>query len=178
MAEMENEVLEKILQRRSCRDFTGEAVPEEAMKHILEAGLLAPTSMNKKPCEFYLVTDKAVLEKLSRAKKAGANMLKDCSAAVAVFADSGRSDVWIEDCAAALSFMHLAAVAEGVGSCWCQMRRRRSLLGEDAEENVRQALGITDEKMRIVGMLALGMPKRIAEPHYEDEADWKKVYRI
>ena len=77
-----------------------------------------------------------------------------------------------------MSYMNLMAAEQGLGSCWCQMRRRRSLLGEDAEENVRQALGITDEKMRIVGMLALGMPKRIAEPHYEDEADWKKVYRI
>jgi nitroreductase len=178
MPEMENNVLEVILKRRSCRKYAGEAIQEEKMKRILEAGLLAPTSMNKKPCEFYVITDKAVLQKLSKAKKMGAGMLSVCSAAVAVLADSGKSDVWIEDCACALSYMSLTATAEGVGNCWCQIRNRSTLMGKDAEGNVRKALGVTNEKMRLAGILALGMPASEAKPHTEDEADWKKVHKI
>ena len=81
-----------IMNRRSTRKYKDEPVPEDKVNMILQAGLLAPTSQNRKPCEFYLVNDKARLEKLSKAKKFGAGMLSDCDIAVAVFGDSGKAD--------------------------------------------------------------------------------------
>lgn len=59
-------LFETILKRRSVRTYTDEEIPEEKLEKILEAGLLAPTSRNRKPCEFYLVKDKEILEKLSK----------------------------------------------------------------------------------------------------------------
>ncbi|MGN0094022.1 MAG: nitroreductase family protein, partial [Methanobrevibacter sp.] len=41
--------------RRSVREYTGEDIPEEKLERIIQAGLLAPTSRNRKPCEFMVV---------------------------------------------------------------------------------------------------------------------------
>ena len=99
------ELMDTILKRRSIRKYTGEDIPEETLRQILQAGLLAPTSRNLKPREFYVVKDKDTLRKLSAAKSAGGGMLAQCSAAIAVFGDSEKADTWVEDCSIAMSFM-------------------------------------------------------------------------
>lgn len=81
-----------ILKRRSIRNYSAEPIPEEKLRRIIEAGLLAPTSRNRKPCEFYAVRDKAMLKSLSEVKPAGGAMLADCAAAIVVMGDSDKSD--------------------------------------------------------------------------------------
>ena len=58
------DLTEIILKRRSVRKYKDEAVPEETLQKILQAGLLAPTSRNLKPCIFYAVKDRETLKKL------------------------------------------------------------------------------------------------------------------
>jgi nitroreductase len=171
------ELEEVILERRSVRKYTGEPVPENKLRKIIEAGLLAPTSRDRKPCAFFAVTDTETLKRLAGAKTAGGAMLRKCSAAVVVCADSEKSDTWIEDSSIALSYMNLMAVSEGVGSCWCQIHLRSSLRG-DAEQNVKDILGIENEKMRIVGILALGMPGEEKAARTAADADWGKVHFV
>ncbi|MGN0034829.1 MAG: nitroreductase family protein [Coriobacteriales bacterium] len=172
-----SDLMNTILNRRSVRKYTGEEVPEEKLKAVLQAGLLAPTSMNKKPCQFYVVRDRETLKKLSKAKKVGAGFLSDATVGIAVFADSGKSDVWVEDCSVAMSYMNLMAAEQGLGSCWCQMHLRSTLTGKDAEENVRKALDVPDT-YRIVGVLALGIPAQAAKPHTLDDVDYSKVHEV
>ena len=47
-----NTLLQTMLQRRSVRKYTGEPVPEEKLKLILQAGLASATSKNRKPWEW------------------------------------------------------------------------------------------------------------------------------
>lgn len=171
------ELLDTILQRRSVRRYTGEPIPDEKLEKILQAGLLAPTSQNRKPCEFYVVKKKSVLTELSKAKKLGAGFLADCDVAIAVFGDSKKADTWIEDCSIAMSYMNLMASEQGIGSCWCQMHLRSSLLGKDAEKNVKEILSVPEEYC-IVGILALGIPTKEIQAHSLSEADFSKVHRI
>lgn len=49
------ELLDAILTRRSIRKYTTENIPEETITKILQAGLLSPTSRNRKPCEIPLL---------------------------------------------------------------------------------------------------------------------------
>ena len=170
------ELLDVMLQRRSVRKYTKEPVSEEKLEKILQAGLLAPTSRNIKPCEFYVIRDNAVLKELSKSKKMGAGMLAECDMAIAVFGDSNKADTWIEDCSIAMSYMNLMATEQGIGSCWCQMHLRSSLSGKDAEVNVKKILSVP-EKYRIVGILALGMPVKESEPHKLDDLDYSKIHR-
>ena len=169
------ELLDIMLHRRSVRKYTAEPIPEEKLEKILLAGLLAPTSKNRKPCEFYVVRDKAVLKQLSEAKKLGAGMLSECDSAIAVFADSKKADTWIEDCSIAMSFMHLMAAEQGVGSCWVQIHLRSSSLGKDAEAGVRPVLSVPAH-YRIVGILALGMPAKESQPHTLEDLDQTKLH--
>ena len=169
------ELMDIMLHRRSVRKYTEEDIPEEKLNMILQAGLLAPTSMNRKPCEFYVVRDKAILKKLSKVKSMGGGMLSECNAAIVVFGDSKKADTWIEDCSIALSYMTLMAQSQGVGSCWCQIHLRSSQLGKDAESGVREILSVPD-RYRIVGILALGMPAQEPKPHTLEEIDWNKVH--
>lgn len=171
------ELKETIRRRRSIRQYTGEPISEEALNQILQAALLAPTSMNRKPCRFYVVKDKDVLKKLADAKKAGGKLLADCDAAVVTVGDSEKADTWIEDCSIAMSFMMLAAVDQGIGSCWVQIYLRKQEDGSDAEDAVREILSLK-ETDRIAGILALGIPAKEAEPYTEADADMGKVIRI
>ena len=45
-------------------------------------------------------------------------MLKEAACAIVVVGNEDASDVWIEDCSAVMSNMHLMAHALGLGSCW------------------------------------------------------------
>ena len=166
---------EIILNRRSIRKYKNDEIPEDKLRKILQAGLMAPSSQNRKPCEFYVIRNRGILKSLSEAKAMGAAMLSECNMAITVLGDGEKADTWIEDCSIALSFMMLEAEEQGVGSCWCQMHLRSSADGKDAEENVRGILHIS-AKYRIVGVLALGIPEQKPSPHSPYDADWNKVH--
>ena len=170
------ELLDVMLQRRSVRRYTGESIPEEKLDKIIKAGLAAPTSRDFRPCDFYVVRDKAVLAELAGCKAAGAGLLAGADAAIAVFADPEKADTWIEDSSIALAYMDLAASSLGIGSCWVQMRMRKDENGGDAEQNVRQIMGIEDP-FRVVGVLALGIPAEEKQPYDPEGLKWEKVHR-
>lgn len=169
------ELMDVMACRRSIRKYREEPVPEEQLRQILRAGLLAPTSRGKRPWEFFVVRDKGTLRELSRAKRHGSALIAGCDTAILVFADSELSDAWIEDSSIALAYMDLAAASLGVGSCWVQMRMRKDEDGGDAEQNVREIMGV-EEPFRIVGILALGMPAEKKDPYGPDELKWEKVH--
>ena len=171
------DLLEIMANRRSIRKYTEEEIPEEKLQKILQAGLLSPTSRGKKPWEFFVIKDRELLQTLSKAKRHGSALLADCNTAIAVFADSDLSDAWIEDSSVALGYMYLMAEEQGVGSCWVQMRMRKDEDGNDAEQNVREILGV-DLPLRMVGIMALGMPAEEKEPYLPDTLDWEKVHEI
>ena len=144
-----------IQKRKSVRRYADKPIPQDILDYILQAGDLAPTSRNLRPCTFHLIQDKETLRRLSRAKKAGAAFAADAGAAIVVVADSEKADTWIEDSSIALTYMMLAAEEQDLGCCWVQMHMRASEDGRDAEENVREILGL-QERFRIVGLLAIG----------------------
>ena len=49
------DLLDVMLKRRSVRKYTEDEIPNEKMNRILQAGLLAPTSRNLKPCNFLII---------------------------------------------------------------------------------------------------------------------------
>ena len=168
------ELFDAMLKRRSVRKFSDEDITKEQLEKILEAGLLAPTSMNRKPCNFMVIENKEKLEKLSKAKDHGAELISGAKKAIAVIADTLVADTWIEDSSIALTYMHLMATDLGLGSCWVQIHLR-SREGTDSESIVRDILKI-DDHYRVVGILALGVPESTPEPHTLDDIDKSKIH--
>lgn len=170
------ELMDVFLNRRSTRKFNGEKITKDELDNILQAGLLAPTSMNRKPCNFMVVENREILTKLSKAKDHGAELLEGADKAIVVLVDTLIADTWCEDSSIALTYMHLMATELGVGSCWVQIHLRKKD-GIYAEEVVRDILKV-DDHYRISGILALGHSDDIPKPHSLKDIDKTKVHFI
>ena len=59
-------ILELLRNRTSVRNFTGEDIPMDVIKNILEAGRLSPSGGNEQSWKFGVITDKDVIKKISQ----------------------------------------------------------------------------------------------------------------
>ena len=168
-------MLDTILARRSVRQYTNEAIPEEKLNAILYAGLAAASSKNRRPWEFVVVRDRDMLNRLCACRPGAEKLLVTCHAAIVVAADTELVDVWVEDCASAITQMHLMADALGVGSCWLQVRLRKAADGRDTTDVVRDALGIP-ERYGVMAILTLGMPADHPAPRTVEDLPLEKVH--
>ena len=119
-------MIDLLKNRRSIRKFTEEKVSKEDLEKILKAGLLAPSSMNKKPVEFVVIEDRQTILKLEKCKKFGTVPLKTAPLVICVISDSELSDVWVEDASIAATFIQLEVEKLGLGSTWIQIRKREA----------------------------------------------------
>ena len=167
-------LIDIMLKRRSTRKFNDEPVTKEELEKVLQAALLAPTSMNRKPCNFLVVERKETLVELSKCKNHGAELIANADKAIVVVADTMIADTRCEDSSIALTHMHLMATELNLGSCWVQIHLRDKD-GVDAEEVLRDIVKI-DDHYRIVGILAIGHSDDIPQPHTLDDIDKSKIH--
>ena len=71
------EYKELIKNRRSIRVYQDKAIPDYVIKEILSEACLAPSSSNKQPWKFLVVTNRNLIKKLSEESKK--NILVDIS---------------------------------------------------------------------------------------------------
>ena len=174
-----NQLLQLMLNRRSIRKYTGEPIPEDKLKLILQAGLSSATSKNRKPWEFVVVQEKETLQTLAKCRVGAARMLENAGCAIVVFANTEVTpDVWAEDCSIAMSNMHLMADALGLGSCWIQGRCREAENGQTTEVFCRELLGVP-EQFALEAILSSGVPAErpkgyTVEDLKEEKIHWEK----
>lgn len=170
------DMLNAILHRRSVRQYTDAPIPEEKLQAILQAGLSAASSKNRRPWEFVVVRDRQMLDQLCKCRPGAENLLGNCTAAIVVAADAAKVDVWVEDCATAMTQMHLMADALGIGSCWLQVRLRNAPDGiRTTEDVVRELLGIPAH-IGVMAILTLGMPVNHPGMRKVDELPMEKIH--
>lgn len=167
------DLLEK---RRSIRRFADRPVAAEKIDQLLEAALRAPSSRSLNPWEFVTVDDRDRLQALAGCKPHGAAFLADAPLGIVVCADPSRCDVWIEDCAIALSFMQLAAVELGLGSCWIQVRQRDHAGGAPASDYIAGLLDLP-ARLQVAAMLAVGYPEAPKAGHPREALLFERVHR-
>ncbi len=152
------DLFEAIRGRRSVRSFMDRPVEEEKLRAVLEAGRLAPSARNLQDWRFVVVRDAATRKRLAEA----ARNQEFVGQAPVVIAACGTSDMimtcgqpaYALDVAIAVDHMTLAAVAEGLGTCW---------IGAFYEESVKEILGIPVQ-IRVVALLLLGYSAQAARP--------------
>lgn len=163
-----------IQNRRSIRKYQDKAVEAETIDLLVEAFLRAPTSMGKNSWEFVVVTEKELLEKLSRAKPHGAGFLKNAPLGVVVCGDPGISDVWIENSSIASIYIHLAATSLDLGSCWIQIRERQHDTSGSAENYIKNVLGLPAH-LRVLSIIAIGYADESKAPHPGEALAYDRV---
>jgi len=161
--------------RRSHRKFTNEEIDGEAVKLILRAALMSPTSKGQRAWQFVVVDDKSDLEKLADAKDMGSQLLKDAPLAIVVLGDPLQNDCWVEDGSIAAISMQYQAEDLGLGSCWVQMRGRGLSDGTSADTVIRGILDIP-ENLSVLCVLAIGHKADERKPQNEDRLKWENVH--
>ncbi|MBN1556442.1 MAG: nitroreductase family protein [Phycisphaerae bacterium] len=147
------ELYEAIRKRYSVRSYEAKDVEDEKLRRVLDAGRTAPSARNRQEWKFVVVRDPAVRAKLAAA--AEQEWIQAAPVIIAVvgltdgqtmFCDVPKDPV---DCAIAIDHMTLAAVAEGLGTCW---------IGHFKQDEAKKILGVP-EGAKIIELLPLGYPK-------------------
>ena len=152
-----NEVLQKIKTRRSVRAFRSESVPEDILEQIIEAGTYAASGRNRQPSIIVSVTDKKILQELSKVNAQimgapDADPFYGAPAVLIVLAQKGVN-TYLYDGSLVMGNLMLAAHSLGVSSCWIHRARETFELPEWKEW--LSSLGIQGEYEGI-GHVALG----------------------
>ena len=148
-----------ILKRHSVRHYTDQPVERELIDQLIAVAQTAPSSKNCKSSAFMVIDDPDTIRALSQMRTSGCAFMDKAPVVIVVLGDSELSDMWVENSSISATFLQLAATANGLGSCWVQVRgRERSKDGSvpgTAEEYVKQLLGIVDG-MSVLCLIALG----------------------
>lgn len=162
------ELKEVLLKRRSVRKYTEEAVSQEDILELLHAAMSGPSACNKRPWEFYVITNEELLGKLR-----GASMFTKMKAPLAIVVcgnleralPAKMADYWIQDCSAATENILLRATDLGLGAVWCGIYPQKR-----AEKKVREILGLNEKKIPL-NLIFLGHPAENPEARdqYEEE---------
>jgi nitroreductase len=157
------DVFEAIKGRRSVRAFTSKPVSDDDVKTILDAARQAPSAGNLQPWEFIVVRDAEIKKRLAQAALDQA-FIEEASVVIVACADESRSSprygsrgstlYCIQDTAAAIQNLHLAALALGLGTCW---------VGAFDEAEARKLL-VTPQNARPVAIIPVGYPAEKPKP--------------
>jgi nitroreductase len=150
------DVFEAIEKRRSVRSFEpNRDVPEELVEEILRCGCQAPSAGNVQPWRFIVVRDGGLKQALAAAAQ-GQDFVARAPVVIVVCADLASHSLSygqrgvelysIQDTAAAIENMLLAATALELGACW---------VGAFHEDEAAQALHLVKE-MRPLALIPVG----------------------
>ena len=163
-----NPTIKNILKRFSCRSFLPDPIPEDVIKILIEAMRWAPSAGNIQPCFFYIIESRKLITLLAKAAY-GQNFIAEAPVVFVVclnpeksaarYGIRGKTLYSIQDSAAAIENLMIAAASLGLGSCW---------VGAFDETMASRYLEIP-ENLRPVGIIPVGknndtLPRTTREP--------------
>ena len=152
------ELINAIFAWRSIRKYTAEPIDKKDTKKMLESAMAAPSSSNRKPWHFIVITNRDLLDRLARAHPYG-KMLFVAPLCIAVCGDTKISDhSWVQDCSAATENLLLAAAALGLGAVWLGVYPR-----EGRVKPIKRILDIP-ENIIPLNLISVGHPAEEKEP--------------
>lgn len=156
---MTKDVIAAIMERRTVRRFADKAIPDAIIGRLLDAARWAPSAGNLQPWHFYVVLNNQSQQQLQQAclnqpwvGRAAAAIVVCAIPSVAAekYGQRGEQLFCLQDTAAAVENILLAATGYGLASCW---------IGSFNEEEVRQAVNAPLEH-RPVAVVLLGYPEK------------------
>lgn len=163
-----------ILKRRTIRRFEQKSIPRPVLEKLVDAGRLAPSAANLQPCEYIVIDEKPLLEKVFETLRWAGYITpygnpppgeRPVAYIVVIINEEKKSAYPSHDAAAAIENMLLLALAEGLGSCW---------IGSVEREKLSVLLSLPSF-CKIDSVLALGYPRE--EPAVEELVDSVKYWK-
>ncbi|MCK4401057.1 nitroreductase family protein [bacterium] len=167
-------VYDAIVNRRSIRRFKQKPISSEILKKLVNAGRLAPSGANFQPCEYIIIHDKKLVNKVFGTLKWAGYIAPEGNpkqgeqpvAYIVVLINREKRTIGGEhDAAAAIENIILTAMEENIGTCW---------IGSIDRTSLRRILNIPD-KCEIDSVLALGYPNESPKAvHMKDSIKYWK----
>jgi nitroreductase len=148
-----------IASRRDQRRYRAEALPDDVVERILDAGRLSGSGSNRQPWTFVVVEDRERVEALAPTVFAPENVLG--AGLVVGIAVGGKGPVSF-DAGRAAQNMLLAAWNEGIASC------PNGLADREAAHAVLEL----DEEQSLAIVLTFGLPERVRDPQSRSVEEW------
>ena len=133
------ETLTAIKNRKSTRAFLNKEIPEEIITELLKAAMAAPSGVDRRPWEFYVIKSeenkKKVIDAMPFGKYPSPIIIIPCikeSKTMPLMHDLAYCDL-----AAATENTLLAATDLGLGTVWCAIYP-----GKDRIKAIKKALGL------------------------------------
>lgn len=163
--------MNSIFHRTSIRRYVDTPVEPEKIELILRAAMAAPSAHNQQPWEFYVVTDKAVLQKLSECTQ----YTRYLKYATVAFVPCYRLETIMPeyhhiDMSAATENMLLQIDELGLGAVWLGIAP-----DEGRMKYVEETLSIPSH-LRAFAMVACGYPG--VEKQQQDRYDESRVHYV
>ncbi len=153
------EVLEAITTRRSIKKYKSDDVPKELIEKICQAGLSAPSGLNKQSPVILAVRNKSLRDRLSKLNAGSDPFHRNdpfygAPVVLVVVADK-NVPTYLYDGALVMENMLLAAHALGLGACW--IHRAKETFETFEGKQILKDLGLEGEYEGI-GNCILGYP--------------------
>ncbi len=160
-----------IFHRTSVRQFEDREIPQDMVDQLLRAAMQAPTAGNQQNWEFYVVTNKEVIEKLSQASQY-AGCAKNAPMVIVITYKEGARFPELNDidCAIATENIWLEADTLGLGTVMLAVAPF-----EDRMKAVKEALNLSDNEYAFT-IMPVGFP--IKEAKQQSRFDEKKVHYV
>lgn len=140
------DAIQCLTERRSVKAYKSDMVDEGVLQKIIEAGVNAPTGMNKQSPIIIAVTDKGLRDKLSalNAKVAGVehDPFYGAPVVLVVLADKNIG-THVYDGSLVMGNLLNAAYASGLAACW--IHRAKEVFESDEGKAILKSLGIEGE---------------------------------
>ncbi|MGB9866991.1 MAG: nitroreductase family protein [Bacillota bacterium] len=155
---MTKDVFDAIMERRSVRSFKPDAIPDTTIMRLLEAAVAAPSAGGVQPWKFFVVLNDKVKACLSEAAF-GQKFVAAAPCVIVVcgmlaeaersYGRRGKELYVIQDTAAAVENIMVAAMGLGLGTCW---------VGAFDEGRVARCLNLDQSQVRPLAMVPVGYP--------------------
>jgi len=167
-------VSEAIRTKRAIRKFKDEALPEDAVKAILNAGRRSQSSKNEQGWQFIAIQDKSILKALSECGTWAGHLAGAAFGVAILTPDPTAKFQTMFDAGQAAAFMQLTAWELGVGSVPASIyeaEKAREVLGFPPEWHLRIALSfgypVDEDKLTAA-------PKKGGRRLLEEVVHWDK----
>jgi len=139
-------LIDAIRARHSTRAFAYQPIPKDALVQLVDCGRWAPSGRNEQPVEYVVVDDRGQVRELANLTDNG-RFAEDAGALVVVVSRDVKYA--LEDGAAAVENVLLAATALGYASCW---------IAGDKKDYAGRVLARLEvpEGWRLIAILAVG----------------------
>ena len=166
------DILQTLKERRSCRKYKSELIPQESLDKILEAGSFAASGMGKQSAIIIAITNKEIRDKISELNacamgKTGIDPFYGAPEIIVVLANKDVP-TYTHDGSLVLGNMMAEAESIGVSTCW--IHRAKEVFASDEGKALLKEWGI-EGNYEGIGNLALGFadaPKNNPAPRKEN----------